>query len=137
MDKTQCDIWDGAKTPKGYGSIHVAGKTAYLHRYTYEQNHGEIPEGYVVRHKCDTPACYNPDHLELGTYQDNSQDMVNRGRSTRGERNKHAKLTAEDVMAIRNTYASGGYLQKELAAKYGVTLATINDILKRRSWRHV
>lgn len=137
MDQTECILWDGAITPKGYGTTPVSGKTVYIHRLTYTDTYGSIPPGMVVRHKCDTPACYNPEHLELGSYQDNSQDMVDRDRSTRGERNRHAKLTAELVLELRELHSSGNYLQRELAEQYGVTIATVNDIVKRRSWRHV
>jgi hypothetical protein len=137
LEQTVCREWEGAKTPKGYGTTTVEKKTVYVHRETYKEHFGEIPEGMVVRHTCDNPSCYEPTHLVLGTYQQNSQDMVDRKRSTQGERNKHAVLTEQDVLEIRKKYPTGNYLQRQLADEYNVTVATINDILKRRSWRHV
>lgn len=71
----------------GYGWItrRVDGikKGISVHRYMYERFNGEIPQGYVVRHKCDNPCCGNPEHLEVGTHKDNMEDKVKRGRGTR------------------------------------------------------
>ena len=76
-----CLVWLGAKDPDGYGTIVVNGKSRRLSRYVHEREHGKIPSGLVVRHKCDNPSCIKLDHLELGTPKDNWQDMVDRGRA--------------------------------------------------------
>lgn len=51
-------------------------------RYVWESIHGKIPDGMIVRHKCDNGKvpvqCVNPDHLELGTPLDNVNDMRRR-----------------------------------------------------------
>lgn len=67
----------------GYGR--TTGCT-FLHRLSYEIHKGEIPDGMSVCHKCDTPACCNPDHLFIGTNKDNMADSVRKGRKS-GERN--------------------------------------------------
>ena len=73
----------------GYGKVRVGSRTdgtrrtARAHRVAWEIARGPIPEGHVVRHRCDNPPCVNPDHLELGTQADNVQDMVDRGRHWR------------------------------------------------------
>jgi hypothetical protein len=77
---TPCLLWQGAKVEKGYGRIRVDGKTRVLHRAVWEEHHGPIPPGMVVRHSCDEPSCYEITHLVLGTYADNEADKRERGR---------------------------------------------------------
>lgn len=78
-----CWEWKGSRNDFGYGLVTVTrqgllGERA--HRLMFERANGPIPAGLVVRHKCDNPPCVNPDHLELGTQQQNVDDMVSRGR---------------------------------------------------------
>jgi hypothetical protein len=91
--------------------------------------------GLLVRHTCDNPPCCNPDHLLLGTPQDNANDMVARGRVriTAGEAHPNAKLTAAAVREIR----TGAADSKELARKFGVHRTLVSLVRRRLSWRHV
>jgi hypothetical protein len=73
-----------ARNSKGYPFFSRDGKFQKIARYIYEQKYGAIPEGMVIRHKCNNPKCINPDHLEIGTHKENKGDMVNRGRSLFG-----------------------------------------------------
>ncbi len=96
-----CWEWIGAKK-EGYG---IYNKDT-IHRLSYKLHKGVIQKGLVVRHKCDTRHCWNPDHLELGTVQDNINDKVSRGRATGGNRQKgengtNVKLSVENVREIR------------------------------------
>jgi hypothetical protein len=137
-----CWLWIGARCPKGYGSIRRRDRTTSTHRWVWEQIHGPIPKGMVICHKCDIPGCVNPDHLFLGTYKDNAQDMIKKGRAKHdnppfGENHPHAKLTEVQVKEIRELYATGQYSLSKLAMKYGVCLQLISRIKQRKIWRHV
>ncbi|WP_116364397.1 HNH endonuclease signature motif containing protein [Parahaliea mediterranea] len=80
IPETSCIWWIGSNHSTGYGGVWLNGKVRGAHRVVYELEHGPIPDGFVVRHKCDNRKCINPDHLELGTHRDNANDCINRGR---------------------------------------------------------
>lgn len=130
-----CWCWSGRGfSGVGYGKIRFNGRELYVHRAAYEAWVGPIPEGQVVRHKCDNPPCINPDHLEVGTHSDNAKDREQRGRGTRSG---HAKLTEQDVLDIRTEYGYGVLTQQMLADVYGVKHSTISDITRGKTWTHV
>ena len=78
---TGCRLWAGAIANTGYGKIKMDGEMRLAHRVSYTANVGEIPDGMIVLHKCDTRACVNPDHLSVGTNSDNMVDATKKGRS--------------------------------------------------------
>ena len=99
-DPSGCWPWKGSV--ERYGRFTLPGRrTRYAHRLAYEQRVGPIPGGIQVRHTCDNPVCCNPAHLVLGTQAENLADMVERGRSKRGEKHWNVRLTEEEVAAIR------------------------------------
>jgi len=140
VSESGCWIWMGVVTPKGYGHISVGGKKNFCHRLSYSEFVGEIPKGLCVCHKCDVPACINPDHLFLGTHKENMDDRTRKGRSKGflhknrgGEGNPNSKLKAADVIDIRKSTLK----QRELSEKYNVSMSTISGIKTGRKWRHV
>jgi len=106
---TGCWLWLGLirEGPRyGYGDMKMptgkrGGKARRAHRVSYEAFKGPIPEGMIVRHKCDVRCCVNPDHLVLGTHADNDADARARGRKQyRGAGNPNGKLSDADIVAI-------------------------------------
>lgn len=77
-----CWLWTGAKTEKGYGVFGIGKETDKAHRIAWRLSYGPIPKCIFVLHKCDTPACVRPEHLFLGTNQDNVNDMIRKGRNS-------------------------------------------------------
>lgn len=139
--ETGCHLWQAAKSPHGYGAFGITlrdghSRVVRAHRWIYERLVGPIPEGHVVRHRCDAPACVNPEHLETGEQWQNVLDMKERGRDTRGEKARHAKLTESQVREIQIALGSGEVLAS-VAARYGVSRPTISDIHRGASWVHI
>ena len=122
------------------GHIRIRSSTSQerwlLHRLIYKECFGEIPDGLVVRHKCDTPKCINPEHLELGTPLDNVRDRVKRGRSAVGERHSRAKLKENEVKQIRYMFDKG-YYGTHIAELYGISSGVAYGIRDKKYWRHV
>lgn len=127
-----CLLWTGAAHPFGYGELTVAGKRTGAHRVAYEMEHGPIPAGMSVLHRCDTPACVNPVHLFLGTQADNMADKVAKGRAASRSRNGAARLTDEQYAEIERRVA-GGEQQATLAREFGISPQAVCQYLKRRA----
>ena len=119
----------------GYFSYCKDNRVYRMHRYIYIQNFGEIPNGLLVRHKCDNRKCINIDHLELGTHKDNHDDCVNRGRKPKGENCVTAKITELQAMEIISIGVNVNY--HHLSKIYGISPATIRDIVLRKTWKHL
>ena len=119
------------------------------HRYSWMIHRGAIPIGVFVLHTCDTPACVNPQHLFLGTNQDNITDMMSKGRHVAGgqrsgvqykyefgEGHHNAKLQASDIIRIR-AMVVGGKSYSHIAKSERISITTVHKIVKRKTWRHV
>ncbi len=109
-----------------------------VHRFVWELINGPIPRGLGVLHTCDTPACYEPTHLFLGTQADNMADKCHKGRQRHGgaagDDHGCAKLTSLEVVEIRSRT---GTSQRALAKEYGVGKTTIARIHRRQGWKHL
>jgi len=124
-----CLLWTGVMNRGGYGRLVWRGQNYSAHRLAYEVAIGPIPAGMKVLHRCSAPACINPDHLFLGT----NADKVAMARMAKGQRNGAAKLTVEQVLAIRAAHGS----QRAIAAAFSVSHQTVGLIRRRQSWIHV
>jgi hypothetical protein len=154
VNKTEtCWIWKASKRHKGYGAFVWCNNGEVVqgraHRFSWEIHNGEIPRGFCVLHKCDTPACVNPDHLFLGTKAENNADMHKKGRNVpggthckgagkypKGEDHPNAKLCKSSVVAIREDKDSG-MSYSAIAKKYKIGIATAWKICQKRIWAHV
>lgn len=138
-----CWEWQGSKR-SGYGRMIVGSRkdgtrrSDSAHRISYIVHHGEIPDGIEVCHRCDNRCCVNPDHLFIGTHQENMNDRESKGRNKpqSGEKNGRAKLDKADVLRIREKREKGVPFQK-LADEYGVHKKTIMDAVSGKHWHDV
>lgn len=194
--ETACWPWTRSCIKRGYGQVSMEKAMWLTHRLAWTLTNGAIPDGLLVLHDCDNPPCCNPKHHFLGTYQDNSDDMVSKDRQAQGDqhgsrlhpesrprgdnhpsrvypwlrprgdenpsrkrperlarglrngaytqpesvrkgmKNGRAKLTDEDIRAIRDASRSG-VERKALAQNYGVGTSTISRIVNRTGWKSV
>lgn len=126
-----CWVWMGAVSNAGYGiCASEKKKTSSAHKVAYEAFVGKIPEGMVVAHTCDNRLCVNPSHLWLATHKQNSQDMVKKGRSAKGEKCGKSKLTDEQVKFIRKSNLS----HRKLGEMFNVSHANIGYVKRGATW---
>lgn len=133
----ECWEWKEGRTTRGYGLACWGPPRArrYAHRLAFEiANERPIGPGLVVRHRCDNRGCCNPAHLIEGMIADNQRDMVERGRSTSGERHQWAVLNAEHVREI-DRLLKAGLSRRQIAEQFAVTRGTIGYIARGESWR--
>ena len=136
VSETGCWIWIGCYTcATGYGRIKIDGKHTLSHRASYEMYIGPIPKNLHCLHSCDTPECVNPDHLFLGTHQDNmaDRDAKGRGNAPNGEKCGASKLTESQALEI--FHAKG--TNQEIADHYGITSANVGYIKRKVTWKHI
>lgn len=117
VSESGCWIWNGPVTRGGYPK---ASANEDGHRLMYRLTRGSIPKGKCVCHSCDVRRCINPDHLWAGTQADNMRDKVAKDRQPQGPLHYAAKLTTDDVSAIRCAWRRGTS-QGSLSRKYGVS----------------
>jgi predicted XRE-type DNA-binding protein len=140
---TSCWLWAGPTAAGGYGYQRYEGRVQKTHRISWALHNGYMPPRHIkVCHRCDTPACVNPDHLWLGTQADNVADMWAKGRGKppvpkRGSANPMAVLDEEQVWAIRHMIRNGSFTQPQIREAYGVSQMTINRIARFETWPHV
>jgi hypothetical protein len=130
-----CWYWLGGLNKDGYGcGLTINGKQERAHRLSYLIYKGSIPTGMQVCHTCDHPSCVNPDHLWLGTRDQNMADMARKGRAAnnRGANNSRAKFTKEQIEDIQNANLDHTFgVAKKLAEKHGISLLSIYRIRRK------
>lgn len=135
-----CWLWTGSVTGGGYGQIWESlpnRKRHDAHRWSWIMHNGEIPLNLHVLHKCDVKLCVNPDHLYLGTRKDNMRDALERGQKLVGSQCSFAKLSAEQVVLVRELKALGIYTNAKLAQEFDVSPTTIWRAYSGRAYKDV
>lgn len=134
----ECWNWLASLDSRGYGNFGVKRNGRFVmqraHRVAWELEYNTtLAAGVVLCHSCDNRRCVNPKHLFAGTQQDNMADCAAKGRfgDRAGEHNPRAKLTAEDVLAIRESPLP----LSALANRYGVAKSTVAAAKAGQSWR--
>lgn len=130
----ECWEWTSQRNGGGYGLFSLNGKPVYAHRLSYYLSNG-VFDGFVL-HKCDNPPCVNPEHLFVGTHQDNMDDMYAKGRRARAkpyqkkETRKVTKLSKQDVLDIWMRFQTGNYhgLGQVIKKEYGISHTAVSLI---------
>jgi hypothetical protein len=130
-----CWVWTASCNPKGYGQFLVNKVPRRAHRLSWEMHNGPIPAGMQVLHRCDNPSCVRPEHLFLGTNNDNMQDKITkgRGRAARHEKQGKARLTTRQVVEIR--CLRGVISQLSIANIYDISSTAVHYIVADKTWR--
>lgn len=134
FDKTDgCWNWKGTIEGYGYGVLDHNFKRYRGHVLALEFDGRPVPKGMVACHHCDNPRCVRPSHLYVGTVQDNANDAVARDRISKGSAHPIAKLTEDDVRAMRALDLPFA----EIARRFGVSRPTAARAIKGVTWGHV
>jgi hypothetical protein len=125
-----CWLWTAGCNDNGYGNFKVNGVCQKAHRIAYELEFGLILPGFYVLHYCDNPPCCRPDHLFLGTHDDNMRDMAIKGRKV-----KTIKVSPDGVRAIRERRLLESL--KTLASEFCISESNVSLIARRKRRKSV
>lgn len=125
-----CWIWVGGSNGR-YGVATWRNKRWYAHRLSLVAHGGQTAEDDVVCHRCDVPLCINPAHLFAASQSTNLADMRAKGRAPDGDRHGMAKLSPNQVIAIR----ADRRMLREIAGEYAISEATVSFIRNGKRWQ--
>lgn len=138
---TCCYEWLGAKQSRGYSQVRYNGKQTQGHRILYALTHNEtLFRSDLICHKCDNKWCMNISHIYKGSAWSNAMDRVAdpnwNWKGRKGEKVHLAKVTEDDVRAIRQK-AQSGMTHRAIAKEYSIGKSAVGLIVIRQTWRHV
>ena len=138
-ENDQCWKWIGRTDKDLYGNFSIYSyKSVRAPRFMWEFYNGSILNELQVLHKCDNPNCVNPNHLFLGTTQDNTQDKINKGRQIKGSKIGTSILTENDVQKMLNNILNNSYLSiHEILNDFPIAKPTFENIIYKNGWKHI
>lgn len=132
-----CWLWYGWYDSRGYGRVKLGGegyRQFSAHRLSWEHYRGNIPDGMHVCHKCDNPACVNPDHLFLGRHLENNRDKAVKMRGVKSKKGlPFGTIRAKSGLFHARVKMNGKTFP---CGKYKTALEASEAALKRRSELH-
>lgn len=134
--KTGCWNWTASLSDTGYGYFYFPPKNMVsAHKAAWKLYRGST-KGLHVLHDCDNPRCVNPEHLKLGTHQDNMRDRDSRGRQydRAGSKNGRAKINGKAVRSIRRDGRAPRFMILDYPE---ISFSTLQNIRHGRTWKHV
>lgn len=134
-----CWLWDGTADKHGYGYFSYGGRRVFAHRAAFASRFRVLDSHEHVCHRCDVPACVNPDHLFLGDQRANMADKKAKGRvrAPKGEKSGRAKLTEAQAQEILRLHAEGAVPQVHIARAFGISRRAMREITDGRNWKHL
>lgn len=136
VDENSCWLWTGYKYG-GYGRMFCYGKNDRVPRVAMHVYQGfDLNSRGHVLHRCDVPACFNPDHLYVGDQRANNTDREKRGRTAKGSKHYLAILTETQVANIKKRLRAGERAVN-IARGYGICASVIGQIKRGETWKHV
>ena len=120
----ECWEWQRASSSSGYGQLLVDGRQELVHRLSWALRNGPVPDGMCVLHHCDNKICVNPDHLFIGTHQDNTDDYLKKNGGRKHPKHPKHPLTKNRLASYRRKAA---LTQQALSELSGISYRTIQD----------
>jgi len=131
VEQDACLIWPFPKEDNGYARVQLTGERVGAHAFICRHAHGPAPSPeHEVAHSCGRRVCCNKRHVRWATSQENNQEKIRHGTIARGRRNPRARLTEDEVRAIR---VAPGYL-REIADKYGISISGVYHVRAGHTW---
>lgn len=125
VDKSgECWQWTAGKRSGGYGVFYDGAKLVAAHRYSYGLTDA-IPDGMMVLHECDNPACVRPSHLRLGDGSTNLTDASLKGRLGRRPRSANRPPRAPHVKRLLEVLGT----QQAVADVLGISRSRVGQLL--------